>query len=98
MMLLRALKCDPFGAENGLVAVQAFEPAATSVDALKALLKSKHKSAGAGQPDTQGSEYALVLMDGNMRQLLPHKQRVAGTQPASHRDCAGCSGCIDPRD
>ena len=68
MMLLRALKCDPFGAENGLVAVQAFESAATSVEALRALLKSKHRSAGANQPGSPGSEYALVLMDGNMRQ------------------------------
>lgn len=85
MMLLRALKCDPSGAENGLLAVQEFEPSITSMETLEAAMKNKTKSAGANasaaaagagagaaagpaaaSPTAKGSEYALVLIDGNM--------------------------------
>jgi hypothetical protein len=66
MMLLRALKCDPVGVENGLLAVQEFEPRIQSVEEMHAMLKAGYKSDAAGMVGQKGSDYAVILIDGNM--------------------------------
>jgi len=67
IMLLRALKCDAVGAEDGLQAIAAFDPeAGASLAALQARLDQCSSSSSAPPPQGSGSEFALVLIDGNM--------------------------------
>jgi CheY-like chemotaxis protein len=67
IMLLRALKCDAVGAEDGLQAIAAFDPeAGASLAALQARLAQGSASSSAPPPEGAGSEFALVLIDGNM--------------------------------
>jgi len=67
VMLLRALKCDAVGVEDGLQAVAEFDEAAgASLEALQARLKQRSSDPHANHPQSKGSQYALVLIDGNM--------------------------------
>lgn len=63
MMLLRALKCETVGVENGLLAVEAFDPSIQTVDQVEHLLRHTSSASRSSPPPT---EIDLVLIDGNM--------------------------------
>jgi signal transduction histidine kinase/CheY-like chemotaxis protein len=64
-MLLRSLKCDPIGVENGLLALQEFDPSITSVEHAQQL-KFSSISPTTDLSLLTGADIACVLMDGNM--------------------------------
>lgn len=82
MMLLRALKCEAVGVENGLLAVHEFEPTVTTLEQLKDAIRGQANMNDPARKTT--SDYAIVLMDGNMRQIKQKKNKMPRASTYTH--------------